>query len=538
MSKRKQPSSSSSSSSSNQQQQQSPPKKQRTTRNKTKSAPSTKKRIKRSDLSVDNIPFPTKAMNNIKKRTNEVKTDKNTNNQLLHQSYDCFDNTQFIAAKALLRTYGFVKFKIPNEKHGFLDAFYNYVKSFLERAYQMDIDYLPSVSSAKKTRTARWPPSLNTGRVGPSVFSNVAASHSDKGDEEKDDEEEMEEVGEEGRDEEEEYSTLDINHLFTCNAPNKGERYLKDMINQSLEAYQIRKECGYPIFSKLMEETKLHCTVEPTVLVFPSDLPADVLKNIKRGENTSSTTEDEPTKKRGAGKKFSSKGLTPAARLVYSAGVLVKRPTKCGDNNNNKEKEDEQESQHDDDDGELGEKENEPREQQNILKYGGLIAVTEGTSFGVVPGAHADFPNLLQYMQEIRHTEKRTVYSAIPAPALCMESYIVEVPLEKGEILIYSKLLPTKICALVNKKTPTPFMGLEVSFFPAATLTMLERSLRSTAFLTKNMGSDLKIFGHVENVKRRGIPTVIKNASLLNEGVTGVSVTDPIIRKLIGLSTW
>jgi hypothetical protein len=122
-----------------------------------------------------------------------------------------------------------------------------------------------------------------------------------------------------------------------------------------------------------------------------------------------------------------------------------------------------------------------------------------------------------------------------------------------GELLVYDRRIPIKIDAISKRYAAEtrrnliedpekiePFVAINVSFYPAESFTLSDLAMRSVAFYQRKLGTGLRRFGHVENIKRRGLPVMIEE-SMLGSRIGGVSSDDkmePLVRKIIGLDSW
>jgi hypothetical protein len=299
------------------------------------------------------------------------------------------------------------------------------VKSIFQELYNMNIAKEQSITDLKSCGS-KWPNSLNVGRIGPINF-----------------------------------TTNDIEHLSQS----------IDIINQSTLSYLIKYHFIYKLFTNLMKETDLLCSVEPSILVFSS-----------RKSNINSKR-----------KSVSNNSINPLTRLVYSQGILNKSISDLKTNNDLS---------------------NQP--------FCGILGITSGDSIGLVPGSHQKFDDLLSYMQTARHTDKRTIYSSKPPKEFDMEKYLIQIPLESGELLVFNKKIPFKLNPIsidflqerknkfeIDSNLSEPFLALCVSFFPKSELLDYEKAMRYISYMKKIPGNDLKIYGYIENPKRRGLPGLI-----------------------------
>jgi hypothetical protein len=300
-------------------------------------------------------------------------------------------------------------------------------------------------------------------------------------------------------------------HIIKKSACSNNNGITLDPINQTILSYFIKAYFCHEIFAELLGDSKLLASIEPSTMVFPV------------GPTNASNL---------------------CTRLVYNPGVLSKGSMKITTPSQAEP-------------NELAAEDEEPQFDTksdtiyDILKsqpYCGALAVTSGDSIGLVPSSHEAFPELLQYMRNIRHTDKRTKWVSTAPNEFGLEDYVIQVPLERGDLLVYDRRIPNKINPISSKFMETrteqsivPFLTLNVSFSPSKQLSGEEVAVRAITFMQRKVGSGLKMFGHVENAKRRGIPILVDENVLQNAGnwlYSIQSTSDPILRKVIGLENW
>lgn len=455
------------------------------------------KRQKRSEVIKDNIPFPADALKEIEKSFHELAEGTGLYNEVIQCSYDPFVETELKKAKELLERVGFVKLNMNSKAlidsssgrtvrlSNFNHLFYSFIKTAFSNFYKMDISKEIEVLDVKKGRKGKWPTSLNVGKIGP--------IHTLSGD-------------------------------STAQNHTNGEvvGVSKDPINQSIISYYIKAHFCYDAFRLLLGERELLCSVEPATMVFPGN-------NLH--QNNSSTEEEDSEEDKVVPNDESdtcNANLSPLTRLVYAPAVLSKPQTE--------------------DPEILG------FDVVKNIPYCGVLAITSGDPIGLIPSAHHHFETLLKYMQKTRHTDKRTIYASTPPNEFELKKYLIQIPLKSGEYLIHDRRIPTKINSISKKfqstKVPLiekekgsmePFVGLNVSFFRTTCLNEKEVALRSLSFMQQILGSgknSLKVFGHVENMKRRGTPVVVDKEDLGDVNTNPITVSDSLVRKIIGIDKW
>jgi hypothetical protein len=146
-------------------------------------------------------------------------------------------------------------------------------------------------------------------------------------------------------------------------------------------------------------------------------------------------------------------------------------------------------------------------------------------------------------MKETHHIDKRSVYPSSPPECFKMTDFKIRIELKKGELIVVDRRIPTQTVGFSkkfisehssNSKTPMyPFCALTISFFKRSVLQPNELALRTIAYYSKCLVSDIRISGYIENTQRKGV-SQIPPGTLEIENRNNEYPEDAITRKIIG----